>query len=84
MRSVVGVLFLFAAACGPVHKDSQNPQTANGSDGQPEMVCHEESDTGSLMSHRVCQPINHTTSSDDRHDTEQMLGKPRSSPTKGN
>jgi hypothetical protein len=80
MRSLsVGVLFLLGAACGPVHKDSQNPQAQNDKD--PQMVCHEESDTGSLMSHRVCQPINHTTSADDKHDTEQMLGKPRSSPT---
>jgi hypothetical protein len=85
MRSLLVGVALALVACGPMHKHTDDPNaTASSSDKQPEMVCHDESDTGSMMSHRVCQPRNHTTNEDDRHDTEQMLGKPRSSPTKGN
>ena len=82
MRSLLLGLVLSIVACGPMNR---NASTANhdGSDGtaQAEMVCHDEKDTGSLMSHRVCQPRNHTTSDDDRHDTETLLGKPKNQPT---
>lgn len=80
MRSSAVGLALAIAACGPMHKATNDPNV--GSDGkQAEMVCHDTSDTGSLMRHQECQPRNHTTSDDDRKDTENLLGKPRSAPT---
>jgi hypothetical protein len=75
-------LVLAVGACGPMNRNAANANH-DGSDSttQAEMVCHDEKDTGSMMNHRVCQPRNHTTSDDDRHDTEQLLGKPKNQPT---
>jgi len=82
MTSRLVCLVLAAGACGPMNRNANNANH-DGSDGtaQTEMVCHDETDTGSMMSHRVCQPRTHTTSDDDRHDTEQLLGKPKNQPT---
>ena len=80
MRSLLFVFSLAITACGPIAKhDANDPQTASGE--KQEMVCHDESDTGSLQSHRVCQPRNHSTSDDDKKDTELLLGKPRNQPS---
>jgi hypothetical protein len=81
MRSLV-LAMLALAACGPMNRNAAGNNTGNGSDSaQTEMVCHDVRDTGSLMAHQECQPRNHTTSDDDKKDTEIMLGKPRSQPT---
>ncbi len=63
-----------------MHKSTSEPGTGSDS-AQTEMVCHDTSDTGSLMRHQECQPRNHTPSDDDRKDTETLLGKPRQAPT---
>jgi hypothetical protein len=80
MRSLL-LATLALAACGPMNRNAPGNNTGGSDTAQTEMVCHDVRDTGSLMAHRECQPRNHEPSRDDRQDTEDLLGKPRSAPT---
>lgn len=69
-------VLLFGAACaGPTKPTAQNAGSGSGSN----MVCHEVTDTGTLMSHTECTPLDDKQEQTDQ--TQQWLTKPRSSPT---
>jgi hypothetical protein len=69
-------LLLFGAACaGPTKPGAQTAGSGSGSN----MVCHEVTDTGTLMSHTECTPLDDKQEQTDQ--TQQWLTKPRASPT---
>ena len=71
---------LFFGACAGATKPG--PQTpASGSGSGSNVVCHEVTDTGSLMSHTECTPVDDKQEQTD--DAQRWLKQPRSSPTMG-
>lgn len=82
MRSLFVVFAI--AACGPMNRNGGGSSGDGSGSEKVEMVCHDVQDTGSLMAHSECQPRNHKPTTDDQKNTELLLGKPRSQPTKGN
>ena len=81
MRSSIAALLLALVACAPVNKQPQTAANAQGSgDGSGSgVVCHEVTDTGTIMSHTECTPIDEKQEQTD--DAQRWIKRPRSSPT---
>lgn len=81
MRSALFAAILALAGCGSARPEPQTgpPGTVEPAGAGSDFVCHEVADTGSLITHKECVPVEKTD--DDKEDARQMLGKPRSQPT---
>ncbi len=81
MRSTAFAL-LFACACGPMAQD-KHPETASNGSADPDtkMVCHNVADTGTLVEHQECHPVQRDK--DEHDDSIRQMTKPTSQPTMG-
>ena len=79
MKSVVFVC-LVLAGCATTNKNGPAAGTVQADDN---MVCHEESDTGSMFSHTVCKPREQAQQETDG--ARRLLQAPKPTPMpKGN
>jgi hypothetical protein len=69
------------AAQGPSTASTASPGAGGGVEAGPgsDMECHEETKTGSSISHQVCRSKDQ--SADDRRGAEDMLGQPHPTPS---
>jgi hypothetical protein len=74
-------VILIAACAGPSKPGPQTAGSGSGSGSGSGVVCHEVTDTGSLMSHTECTPID--DSQEQTKDAQRFLQQPRSEPTSG-
>jgi hypothetical protein len=74
-----GLLCGWLAGCAA---PKAGPQSANAKEeDDKDMICHEESQTGSSITRKVCRP--RPDVEDEREETRRGLTKPRASPTAG-
>ena len=74
MRAMRGMLLITAlvfTACGSTQGPPANHATASGSGAGSDMVCHEETPTGSSFSRTVCRTREQVD--DDRKGADDML-----------
>jgi hypothetical protein len=69
------------AAEGPGSVSAASPGAGGGSEVGPgsDVECHEETKTGSSISHQVCRTKFQTE--DDRRGAQDMIGQPHTAPT---
>jgi hypothetical protein len=91
MRYLLAPLLFSVALFGCAAQQQQQPNgppgmTASNGDGSgSDMVCHDETPTGSTISHQVCRPKDDMSNKDQPGVLNDMQhGSPSASPTVGN
>lgn len=81
MRSILLAGSLALSVLGGCAASSNKPEaeTAQSGKGNPDMICHEESSTGSNISHTVCRPREVTE--EDHDNAQRQLSRPQSHPS---
>ena len=74
------LLFTLLAACEPFPPEPKNPKVAGEDPNSGTMECHEETPTGSNISHKVCREKSNSQDSLNQDTVQRNLEKPSTAP----